>query len=80
MSAYKFIADIKLFGFVWHLGLDIRRHEDVFQIHPLPLSLNPLLHDLHDELDVLGELFSARLDGLDVSVSEGVVHIGQGFV
>jgi hypothetical protein len=59
------------------LGLDIRSHEDILEIHPFPLSLHPLLHDFHDELNVLRELFSAGLDRPDVAIGESVVDVGQ---
>lgn len=77
VPSYKLIAYVKLLGLEWHLGLDIRGHEDIFEIHPLSLCLHPLLHDFHDELDILGEFFSTWLDGLDVAVGESVIDVSQ---
>lgn len=80
MSSNKLVADLELLGFQWHLCLDIWSNEDILQIHPFTLSLYPLLHDLHDKLDVLGELLSAGFDGFDVSVGKCVVDVGKRFI
>ena len=48
---YELITGVKLFGLRWHLGFDVGSSEDILEIHPFPLGLDPLLNNLHDELN-----------------------------
>jgi hypothetical protein len=77
MSFDEFIANLKIFRLQRHLSLDIWGSKDILKVHPFSLSLHPLLHDFHDELNILRQLLSSGLDGSDVSVGESIVDVGK---
>jgi hypothetical protein len=80
VSSDELIAAFELFALEGHLGLDVGGAEDVFEVHPLALGLHPLLHDLHDQLDVLRLLLGSLLQRLDVAIGQRVVDVRQRFI
>ena len=80
MGPDEFITGFKIFRFEWHLLLDIRGDKDIFKIHPLSLSLNPLLNDFHYELNFQGEFFGSGSDGFHVSVGKCIVDVCKSLV
>jgi len=48
----ELVTDLERLGLKRHLLFDIRCNKDVLKIHPLSLSFNPFLNDLHDKLNI----------------------------
>jgi hypothetical protein len=80
MGSDELITGFEIFRFEWHLLFDIRSDKDILKIHPLSLSLNPLLNNFHYELNFQGEFFGSGSDGFNVSVGKCIVDIRKSLV